>query len=445
MRFEGRTGQGRGQGSLRVHSVVLFGLLWGCSGLARAQTQEGETDLSLDDAVTLAIRDNAELRGLRARWEAMLERPAQAGALPNPMFTYSGMDMADGGRWPNTDEKRFMVQQEFPWFGKRALREAVAHKDAQAAQWEIDTQTRDIVMRVKEAYSDLYAVQHTLAIDQREEEVLRRMVTVAETMYATGDRAQVDVIKAQTEITMLKQRLLERRAQEGTLKAGLNTLLSRRADEPLGAAVTAPETGFSGDVNAILTTAVADRPEVRAAEAQIERYELEKRLMARESLPDYRLGVEYRDFARGDDMVMFTVSVDLPLWRSKYRAAVREAEKMRAASQAARQEAELQAALDVQDARLRFLTARQTLDLYRTELIPQAEARFAASEAGYRTGRVDFMDLLESQRFLLNARVMAVMAEASLGTQFARLERAVGRDLKTGSPPTASQGVKHED
>jgi len=151
--------------------------------------------------------------------------------------------------------------------------------------------------------------------------------------------------------------------------------------------------------------------------------------MQKESLPDYRLGLEYRHIGRSDDLVMFTVSVDLPLWESKYEAGVREAEKMKASSEAAKTAAERRSALDVQDAGFKLQTARRTLELYRKDLIPQAEARFNASEADYRTGKVDFMDLLESQRFLLNARIMAAMEEGNLGMQAARLERAVGLDL----------------
>ena len=443
-RWEDKTIAGPRQGSPVLCLVFLLGWLL-CAGLTQAQEASTNT-LALHDAVALAVRDNAELKGLRARWEAMQERPNQARVLPNPMFTYGGMDLADGGRWPNTDEKRFMVQQEFPWFGKRALREGIAKKDAEAMQWELETMTRDVVMRVKETYFDLYAMQQAIRITRQEEEVIRRIGKVAEIMYTTGDRPQVDVIKSQTEITMLKQKLLEMLAQETTLKAGLNTLLDRRADAPLGDVLTQPETGVIEDVNALFALAAANRPEVLSSQAQIERYELEKKLMAKESMPDYKLGVEYRDFAHGDDMVMFTVSIELPLWRSKYRAAVREAEKMRVASQAARQVAERQTTLDVQDASFRLWTARRSLDLYKTELIPQAQARFNASEAGYRTGKVDFMDLLESERFLLDARVMSVMAEGNIGMQLARLERAVGQELKAGMPltkPAAQEGAEH--
>ncbi len=417
-----------------LNILLSAGLLGGMSVTAAAEAT-AVSNLTLAAAVELALQDNPGLKSLRERWDAMRERPAQAGTLPNPMFTYSGMDAASGGDWPNTGEKRFMVQQEFSWFGKRALREGIAVKDALSMQWELDSMTREIVMMVKEDYFDLHAVQHVIAITREEEAVVRRMVKAAETMYATGERTQVDVLKAQAEITILKQKCLELLARENTLKAKLNTLFNRRADAPLGAAVTPPALAVVGNLDSFFALAATNRPEVQAAQTQIERYQLEKTLMAKEAMPDYKLGLEYRDIDASDNQVMFTVSVELPLRRTKYRAGVREAEKMRASSQAARAAAERQSALDVQDAAFKLQTARSTLELYRTELIPQAEARFSASEAGYRTGKVDFMDLLESERFLLNARMSYAMEKGSVGMQSARLERAIGTTLPANGAP----------
>ena len=410
------------------YSIVIIALLAWVSVTA-ADVLPVATNLTLFTAVEIAVRDNAELRSLRTKWEAMQERPTQAGALSNPMFTYSAMDMASGGTWPNTGEKRFMVQQEFPWAGKRGLREGIAIKDAEVMRHELETMTRDVVMMVKESYFDLYAVQRVIAITREEESVLRRIVKATETMYATGERAQVDVLKAQSEITMLKQKLLESQVQENTLKDKLNTLLNRRADTPMGIAITPPKVGFSDNMELLYAMAVTNRPEIQAAQTQIDRYELEKKLMAKESLPDYKLGLEYRDIAASDNMLMFSVSIDLPIRKEKYRAGVREAEKMQASSEAALEAAKRQSSLDVQDAHFKWVTAQRTLELYRTELIPQALARFNASEAGYRTGKVDFMDLLESERFMLGAIMMEAMAEGSVGMQAARLERAIGTTL----------------
>ena len=410
------------------YSLLITGLLAWASITAAAEPPAAPT-LTLTTALDLAVRDNAELKSLRARWEAMQERPAQAGALANPMFTYSGMDSASGGTWPNTGEKRFMVQQEFPWIGKRGLREGIAIKDAEAMHRELETLTRDVVMMVKERYFDLSAVQRVITITREEEAVIRRLVKVTETLYATGERSQVDVLKAQSEITLLKQKLLDTLAQENTLNAKLNTLLNRQVDAPVGTVATSPNTEFGTNMDLLYAMAATNRPEIQAAQTRVERYELEKKLMSKESIPDYKLGLEYRDIDASENMVMFTISVDLPLRRATYRAGVREAEHMRASSQAAREAAEHQSALDVQDAHFKFMTAQRTLALYRAELIPQALSRFNASEAGYRTGKVDFMDLLESERFLLSAKTMEAMAEGALGMQAARMERALGAAL----------------
>ena len=414
-------------------SRMGMGLLLLAAFAARAETPptEGEP-LPLDEAVNLAVRDNAELKSLRAKWGAMQERPTQAGSLPNPMFIYSGMDAASGGAWPDTEEKRYMVLQELPWVGKRGLRRDIAIQDAEIMRLELVSMSRDVVMRVKESYFDLVAVRQVIGFLQEEEVVIRRLEKVAETQYAAGERTQVDVFAAQTELTMLKQKLLENRAQENTLQAKLNTLLHRRADSPLVVVSPLSPIEMGGDLFAL---AVTNRPEILAAQAQVRRYELEKKRMAKESLPDYRLGVEYRDVGAGDDMVMFTIGVDLPIWWSKNRAGVQEAENMRESSLAALENAEQLSALEVQDASFKLQTARRTLDLYRTEILPQAEARFSASEVGYRAGKVDFMDLLESERALLDAKMMVAMAEGAVGMLAARLEQAVG----TNSEPKGEE------
>jgi outer membrane protein TolC len=405
-------------------------------GAQGAQITASSADtLTLEHVIAGALRENPELRSAHAGWEAMRERPALERTLPNPMFKYGGMDMTRGGNWPNTDEKRFMVEQEFPWFGKLGLRGQVAAKEAETMQREYEAMQREVIWMVKESYFDLYGVQHSLSITRAEKDVLERVATVAITKYSTGEVTQQDVLKAQAEISMVREKLYDLEQQEAVLKARINQLLNRRPDSPLGMAVTPPADAFDLDLEELFTAAKRNRPEIKSAQAQIEGSEAERELMKKESFPDYRLGVEYRSFRAGEDMVMFTVGFDLPIWRGKYKAGVREAEKMIESSKAAKEAAEKQAAFDVADAHFKLLAARRTLDLYKNVLIPQAQARFDASEAGYGTGKVDFLDLLESERFLLNARVTAAMTEGSVGMQAARLERAIGTDLKPAAEP----------
>jgi outer membrane protein TolC len=417
---------------MRLLPVGLFCF----AALASAEPQEIASSLTLDQVVAEALQNNPQIRAMQAKWDAAREKPMQERTLPNPTLNFSAMDMINGGKWPDTGEKRVGVEQSFPWFGKLGLRGKVAEKDAELVHDDHMTMELEVVMSAKETYFDLYAVQHSLSITRAEEEVLKRMEAVAEARYGTGQVGQQDVLKAQTEITLLKQRLLELNQQEATLKAKLGLLMNRPADAPLGLAVTAPAAEVDADADDLLAKAGKVRPEIKSAQAQVARGQAQHALMEKESFPDYRLGIEYRNvgvdwstFSRSDDMLMVTIGFDLPIWRAKYRAGVREAEKMIESSRAALEAAERQTAYDVQDAHFKLLTARRTLDLYKTTLIPQAEARLSASEAAYRTGKTDFLDVLESERFLLNARVMAAMAEGNLGMQLARLERAVGVEL----------------
>ena len=425
--------------------VALVCLISGAVAL-HAEPQEIAFSLTLDKVVAEALQNNPQIHAMRAKWEAMKERQVQERTLPNPMLTYSPMDMVNGGNWPNTQEKRVGVEQPFPWFGKLGLKGKVAEKEAEAMQREYDAMQREVVSMVKESYYDLYAVQRSLAITRAEEDVLKQMQKIAETKYATGEVTQQDVLKAQAEVSMLKARILELEQQEAVLKAKLNQLLNRRADSPLGLAVTEPQRGFDANTEQLFELAEKNRAEIKGAQVQIQRNRYERDLMKKEFFPDYKLGVEYRNvgvdwsgFTRSDDMVMFTIGIDLPIWQTKYRAGVREAEKMIESGQAGLEAVGKQISFDVQDAGFKLLTARRTFDLYKLSLIPQAEARFGASEAGYRAGKTDFLDLLESERFLLNARVMAAMAEGNLGMETARLERAIGTDLK---PVMQTEGEK---
>jgi cobalt-zinc-cadmium efflux system outer membrane protein len=404
-----------------------------------AEPVEIVSSLTLDQVVAEALQKNPQLRSMRAKWEAMKERPVQERTLPNPMLAVKGENAPDNFSFPKTQETRVEVEQTFPWFGKLGLKGKVAEKEAEVMQREYEAMLREVMMMVKESYFDLYAVQRSLSITRSEEDVLKQMQKIAEAKYGVGEVTQQDVLKAQAEISMLQARILELEQQESVLKAKLNQLLNRRADSPLGLAVTEPQREFEFQADQLFGLAEKTRPEIKQARAQIERSQHERDLMKKEFFPDYRLGLEYghmnsgyTDFSGSENLLMFTVGIDLPVWQTKYRAGVREANKMIESTQAALEATEKQTSYDVQDASFKLLTARRTLDLYKTALVPQAEARFQASDAGYRTGKVDFLDLLESERFLLNARVMAVMAEGNVGMQLARLERAVGTDLKPG-------------
>jgi outer membrane protein TolC len=424
--------KGRRRRSVQLIVACLSVLVLAVAG--RAQSSGADSLLSLEQVVSAVQEQNASVRSLNFMWEAFKERPAQARALPNPMFSYRGMNrVGDGLPW-GKEEKSFEIEQEFPWFGKRGLRGQVALKEAEAIGYEYQTMSQDAVLMAKETYFELFSVQRSLAITRAQEALLKQVETIALTKYQVGEVTQQDVLKAQSEISMLSVQLNDLTQQEAALKATLNQLLNRPAQSPLGIAATAPPHDFTLTPKELFEFAQQYRPEVLQARVNIERGQAQRNLMNKEFWPDYRLGLEYRSLRGMDDLVMVQLSFDLPLWRGKYKAGTREATKMVESAKLSLEAAERQTSAEVQAAFYRLQSAQRTFDLYDKSIVTQAEARFDASEAGYRTGSVGFLELLESERFLLDTRVAAAMAEGQLGMALARLERATGLDLMFGSP-----------
>ena len=402
--------------------------------------------LTLDEIDRIALAENPEIH-VAARKVAMAEAHVPTtGRLDDPQFMLRNWQVPLSKPWDlNASQNMLMLSQSLPGPGKRPLQTSIAQSEVTVAKDELESVRLRIRVEVRKAFFDLLLAQEEMRIHDQHVDIARQVIEAARIKYTVGKVPQQDVLKAQAEISMLKQRLYEMEQQEVVLKAKLNQLLNRRADAPLGLAVTEPQHEFEFQSEELFRLAEQMRPEIKKAQAEIQRNEAERSLMKKEFFPDYKLGAEYgymnsgfTDFSGSDNVVMFRVGFELPIWQSKYRAGVREAEKMIESSRAGLEAAQRQTSYDVQDAYFKLETARRTSELYKTALLPQAEARFNASEAGYRTGKVEFLDLLESERFLLNARVMAAMAEGNVGMELGRLERAVGTDLK---PNTRAQGV----
>ena len=76
-----------------------------------------------------------------------------------------------------------------------------------------------------------------------------------------------------------------------------------------------------------------------------------------------------------------------------------------------------------------LVRARDLARLYRTTVLPQAEAAARSAQASYRVGGVDFMTLLDDRMTVNRYRTELYALEADEGKAWAELEMLVGREL----------------
>jgi outer membrane protein TolC len=178
-----------------------------------------------------------------------------------------------------------------------------------------------------------------------------------------------------------------------------------------------------------------NRPQLAAQQRMMDRNAKAVELARKDYYPDFDVRVSYgqRDNfqdMRREDMISFTVAINLPVWReSKRDPRVTEAEAMREQALAM-----YQARLNELDAMLRqqVAAAEQSLKsvrLYETGLLPQARLTADASLAAYRVGRVDFFSLLDSRMTVFNAEVGYAASLAAYNKALAEIEFLVGKSL----------------
>jgi cobalt-zinc-cadmium efflux system outer membrane protein len=87
---------------------------------------------------------------------------------------------------------------------------------------------------------------------------------------------------------------------------------------------------------------------------------------------------------------------------------------------------------ELQDAYITLDSLGDQLALYQQALIPHARQSLESSESAYETGKISFLELLDSERFLLNVRYGFAKIKADYLTAQARMERALGEKFPEG-------------
>lgn len=423
---------------MKILTTILLISASALIALAEDGSSRGATTnvLSLEQTVAQVLSNSPALASARLKWHSMEERPEIVHALPDPMLTY--------GYWFQNVEtrvgamnQRVGVAQKIPFFGKRSLAASKATQEALLAMWEYQTLARELVMRAKVAYYDLYRVDRSREILTAQLELLDPIVKIAQSRYESGKANQQDVLKAQVATTEIQNRLLDLTQQRKAALARLNALRNASQESELTVS-SSLESPPLPPRQAAFEIAEQYRQELQAAGVAIQRDEIALKLAKKDRWPDFTFGVDYTQINpnilqnppdNGQDAVQGFVSINIPLWFGKLKAERREAEQRLEASRAAQENAQNTVSSEVQDAWFRAQVSRDQVTLYQTSLLPRAEQTFEASRAGYESAKVSFIDLLDSERALLNFRLGLVMSETDFAKALAMLERAVGVDL----------------
>ena len=168
---------------------------------------------------------------------------------------------------------------------------------------------------------------------------------------------------------------------------------------------------------------IASAASIQQAQLEVERLGALARLVRAKRVPDVTVGVgTKRSEELGRSQAMLTLTIPLPIFDTNRGAeveALRRQDKARYETDAAL----LRLRADVAAAHACLQAAVAEVQLLEQEILPAATTAHEASTKGFELGKFSFLDVLDSQRTLLQARGQHLKAGAEAHRAAAEIDR----------------------
>ena len=418
---------------LKFHQFVS--LLFASALISYGLSANAET-LSLAEAEQLALQGDPMLGNINASAQALDEAAIADGQLPDPKAKFSlfnfPTDTFDRDQEPIT-QLRFGVQQAIPRGNTLELKSKRTRVQAGGKRAKVANETRKLKRDVRANWYETFYWVRAERIVAANKRLFKEMVDITESQYAAGRRNQQDVLRAELELGLLDDRLINIQQKQETSRAKLARWIGGEAQREL-----TDEFPFLAEppTLASIEAGLPQHPALRMQQAHID-MKRQNVSIAREAYkPAWTVGVDYgvRDGnnpngTERSDLLAATVTFDLPIFTNK-----RQDRRLAAAQ---RREGAAKLRYDDKLRGIRSMLERdfvswqrlsQRLKHYQKTLVGQATANSEASLLAYQNDATDFPTLMRAKITELNTHLKALRIHVDAAKAQARLLYLAGEE-----------------
>ena len=399
--------------------------------------EENESLKMLSGYLAEAALQNPELESAFYRWKAALEKAPQVKVPPDPRFTFAYYIESVETR-VGPQRARLALTQTLPWFGVLDLKEDIALQEANAAKAQYDALKLKIFYDVKNVFYEYAFLAQAIEITSQDTELIKYLESVARARYRAGATPYADVVRTQVQLGRLEDRLNTLRDLRKPIAAKLASVLNQPTSRDFPWPPSVPVMLVSKSDEELVQDLLKNNPQLKRYEYLEAREKSGTRLAQKDYFPEFTFGVEtiITDQAlvrttpdSGKDPVIASVTLNIPFWWEKRRAAVREGEAKEQSAERGGVATKQALLSDVQLALYKYRDAQRKIDLYQNTLIPKAEESLAVTLEAFQAGTRSSLDLIDAEKNLLEFELSYIRAVADQAQKLAELEMLVGVDI----------------
>ena len=403
-----------------------------------------DSDLTLRDALSLALERNPELAAFTKERSVTEAALLQAGALPNPVLDITG-DHLRNPRKAEAGDRGTTIQigQVIELGGKRAARIRAAEAGRDLANWDYEAKRIEILSLVAQRFVDVLAAQQRQTLAEEAVALARQVSDAVARRVQAGKVSPVEETKAR--LTQASAEVeLEQARREGISARGTLGALWADSSPRFAKAIGDLERTLALPAYELLAERIRNNPDLARWSSEIARRLAGVNTEKAKTVPDVTVTAGVTRFSQFDDRA-YTIGISLPLpLFNRNRGGILEASRRLDKASDELRVAEGRVLTDLARAYQRLAAIDKEIATLRSILLPGAQSAFDAATKGYELGKFGFLDVLDAQRTLFQTRTQHLRALADYQRGVSDIERLVGGPLDMSQKNLNGQQIRNQ-
>jgi cobalt-zinc-cadmium efflux system outer membrane protein len=387
--------------------------------------------LTLGQALALTVMNNPELKVFSLESRAAQARELQAGLWPNPEINIEAENVGGTGELSGFEgaETTIQLSQLIELGNKSQKRKKVASLEKELAVTDYQNKKLEIFSEAAKAFILVLKAQEKLQLSNELFKLSEESFETVTKRVDAGKDSPVEKTRASVALTNIK---ISNRQDQREIEYSRKKLASFWGqDEPLFKEV-------AGDLYSIeqlptltnLTNQLKQNPEYSRWEAEIKKSQAILDLEKSKAMGDITIGAGLRRFNETDDNAfVFGVSIPLPI-SDRNQGSKQEAVYNLAKSREEQKAVWLKLQNEFNETYQEFANSYSQATSLQNEVLPAAIEMFNAATTAYREGKVDYLNVLDAQRTLFEAKGQYIEALSSYHNARADIERLIGQQIE---------------
>jgi cobalt-zinc-cadmium efflux system outer membrane protein len=389
--------------------------------------------LSLKEAMEIALQHNPELVGARRSVDAARGR-FWRGISPPPASLSVGYDYIPAGSGiRDSGERSIGISQSFDFPTTILLRGSSLSSETEAAEADVVSTSLSVTTQVKLSYYGVQARAQKVRLAEENLDIADDFALKAGIRHGVGEGTSLEYLTAKVQRTQALSALEVSRNELRLATSELNVALGRGHEQTgleLALTDSLAHRPYALSLDSLIQQAHDHNPQIQSARFRLNAASVNRSIAWSSLLPGF--SVSYSRQFQGGNAHLYGVAfgISVPIWfLFDQRGQVQEASAIYARTASDLVARRNVVSLDVKNAFLEFRNYERQVELYATDLLPQAEEVYRAGAASYRVGEITYIEFLQAKQTLISARGTYIDALYHYNAALAQLEKAVGRQF----------------